>query len=97
MRIKQNEFSLEEILNLWKEKTLSNIKISSENIMENWRFIVGDLIANQTQSICISNQTLQIKVFHSLWRKELSYQVDTIKEKVNQFAQYEIIQKVVIS
>ncbi len=97
MRIKQNEFSLEEVLNLWKEKNISKLKISSEDIMENWRSIVGDLIANQTQAICISNQTLQIKVFHSLWKKELSYQVDTIKEKVNQFAQFEMIQKVVIT
>ncbi len=96
MRFKKNEFSLEEALNLWIEKNQSKFKVSPNDIYQNWRFIVGDLIANQTTSICISNQILQIKVSHSLWKKELFYHTDTIKQKINQFAQQELITKVVI-
>lgn len=94
MRLKKNEFSLEEALNLWKEKNLTFFKVSSEDIIENWRLIVGDWIANQTLSLCINQKTLQIKVKHSLWRKELAFQSKAIIEKVNQFAQYEIINKI---
>lgn len=96
MRIKKNEFSLEEALNLWKEKNFISFKVSSELVIENWRTIVGDFIANQTYSVCLSNQTLEIKVKHPLWKKELSYQAENIKSKVNQFAQSEVVQKVVI-
>lgn len=94
MRLKKNEFSLEEALILWKEKNLTFFKVSSEDIIENWRLIVGDWIANQTFSLCINQKTLQIKVKHPLWRKELAFQSNVIIEKVNQFAQYEIINKI---
>ncbi len=97
MRFKKNEFSLEEALNLWKEKNISNFKVSSNDIIKNWRYIVGDFIANQTQSVCISNGKLYLTVSHSLWRKELTYYSETIKQKVNFFASFEIVDKVIIS
>jgi len=96
MRYKKNEFSLEEAIELWKKINKKKLKVSSEEIIENWRKIVGDLIANQTQSVCISNQTLQIKVFHSLWKKELLYQAEVLKSKVNEYANEEIVTKVVV-
>jgi|YNPMSStandDraft_2_1061718.scaffolds.fasta_scaffold00171_24 predicted nucleic acid-binding Zn ribbon protein len=97
MRIKKNEFTLEEALKLWKENASLSFKVSSRDIIENWRAIVGDIIANQTQSVSIHQNTLFLKVLHPLWKKELSYQSEYIKNLVNQFANAEVIHQVVVS
>lgn len=97
MRIKKNEFSLEEAISLMMQNIHLRPKVSQKDIEACWEEIVGIAIAKQTQSLCISQQCLIVKIANPLWRKELQYQSKELLQHINQFAGYEIIKEIKIS
>ena len=65
------------------------------NVISNWKEIVGDEIADNSNCICVENKILYISIKSSSWRQEISYLKKDIIDKINTISQIFLIEDIV--
>jgi predicted nucleic acid-binding Zn ribbon protein len=58
-------------------------KLGGWRVVMNWPNIVGDKIASVSRALRYENDTLLVSVPDSVWRQQLSLEVDIILEKIH--------------
>ncbi len=58
-------------------------KLGGWRVVINWPEIVGERIANASKALRYENDTLLVSAPDSVWRQQLSLEVETILEKIH--------------
>ena len=68
--------------------------VKSVKVLEIWPLVVGDKIANKTETTFINKGVLYVKVFSSTWRQELQIQQKEIINKINKRLKENIVREI---
>lgn len=77
------------------------ISVSGSDLVNNWNKVIGDELSNMIKLNTITKTTdkkinIYIKLLNPAFSLEISYKLDTIKEKINKFYGINIVNKVSI-
>ena len=92
---KSNEQTLKEAINEFLRSAGLDKKMKEVRLIDSWESVVGKMIAKHTKGISIKNKTMFITLDSSALRQELTYSEEKIIKMLNDFAQEELIEKVV--
>ncbi|HMO63343.1 MAG TPA: DUF721 domain-containing protein [Ferruginibacter sp.] len=90
------EFSMQDALKQFLQKSKLKTGIQALQITEVWESVMGKTIAKYTDNIQIINHTLFISTQVAPLKNELLYQKDKIIERVNEALGEKVIKEVVI-
>ena len=80
---------------LFKQEKL-DIKISQHAIKNNWKDIVGDIIANSTSEIYFNESVIFVTMTSAALKHDLSYKKETILDTINKYCGYKLVNQLVI-
>jgi predicted nucleic acid-binding Zn ribbon protein len=83
------------ISQIFREEKL-DVKISRFAIKNNWKDVVGEVIAKNTSDIFFNNKTIFITISNASLKHELSFRKDEILTNINKYAGYKLIETIVI-
>lgn len=89
-----NEAPLKEVLDRWLKAYGFDKKMKEIEVIKAWPELMGTAVSHRTKEISIRNKTLYLKMESAVMRDELSHGKQVIIERVNQFAEIEIITNV---
>lgn len=90
------EFSMAEAMKQFLDKSKLKGFMQAVQIEEVWETIMGKTIARYTEKISINGDKLFITTFVAPLKQELTYQKETIIQRVNEALGEKIIREVVI-
>ncbi len=96
MARKSNEQTIQEVIKELMGAKPMKSKLTEINLVNSWERLVGSLIAKNTEKIYISRGKLFLHITSPPLKNELTFQRTKIIELVNQFAEEEIINEVII-
>ncbi|MFI3327622.1 MAG: DUF721 domain-containing protein [Rikenellaceae bacterium] len=71
-------------------------KVAEGRIVETWRAVVGDYVADMTDEIRLENHILHVKISSSLVRNEIFYQREALKDRINEYSKVRIVNAVIV-
>ncbi len=80
---------------LFKQEKL-DVKISQFTVKNNWKDIVGEVIAKSTTEIFFNDKTIFVSLNSAALKHELSFRKEEIVASVNKFCGYKLIEHIVI-
>lgn len=93
---KSNLIKLGDAINeIFKQEKL-DVKISQFTVKNEWKDIVGDLIANHTSEMFFNNKILFVTISSSALKQELAYSKDELLKNVNKFCGFKLIDQLVV-
>ena len=96
MARKSNLIKIGDAINqLFKQEKL-DVKISQFSVKNNWKDIVGEMIAKNTTEIYFNEKILFISLNSAALKHELSYNKEELIKRINNFCGYQLIQQLVI-
>ncbi|MBL7921613.1 MAG: DUF721 domain-containing protein [Bacteroidia bacterium] len=96
MAKKSNLIKLGDAINqLFKQEKL-DVKISQFTVKNNWKDIVGEVIAKSTTEIFFNDKTIFVSLNSAALKHELSFRKEEIVTSVNKFCGYKLIEHIVI-
>lgn len=93
----ETEKSIQQLISLLFKDSEHEKKLIESSIKFSWKEIVGDFIASKTSKVMIKNKILYINADSSSLKNELIFLKESLIKKVNQFANKEIINDIIIS
>lgn len=90
------EISIGDAIKEFLKKSRLKNNVQALQIKDAWEKIMGKTIANYTEEIRISNQTLFITTHVAPLKSELAYQKEKIIERVNEIFGEKVIKDVVV-
>ena len=96
MKRKSNSQSIGEVLNQFLKENHLDEKLVQQSVVDAWKDIAGQIIKNHTRNIYFSNRQLIVELDSDVLRHEVSMQKTRLIQNVNQYAQYELIQTLII-
>ena len=69
--------------------------IKEQQVIQQWKEIVGEKIAEQTEPAAIENKQMFVKTSNSSWRNELIYLKTEIIKKINEFAGKRVVKDII--
>lgn len=88
---KHNETPLKELVDRWMKAHGFSNKMKELDVIQAWPELMGTAVAHRTKEIKIRNKTLFLTMDSSVMRDELAHGKTVIIQRVNDFAQQEII------
>lgn len=70
--------------------------LNQRRLMSNWNDIVGPVVARQTESLQIRNQTLVVKITSPVLRSELKLKRKTLVNQLNDSVKAQVIEDIQI-
>ncbi len=96
MRRKTNLIKLGDAINqLFKQEKL-DVKISQFSIKNNWKDIVGELIANSTSEIYFYETVIYISLTSPALKHDLSFKKEVVIKAINKYCGYNLVTQLVI-
>ena len=96
MRRKTNLIKLGDAINqLFKQEKL-DVKISQFAIKNNWKDIVGDIIANSTSEVYFNDDLIFVTLSSAALKHELSFKKETIVTAINKYCGYKLVTQIII-
>lgn len=86
-----NEAPLKEVLDRWLKAYGFDKKMKEIEVVKAWPEMMGTAVAHRTKEISIRNKTLYLKMESAVMRDELAHGKEVIIQRVNQYAEIEII------
>jgi predicted nucleic acid-binding Zn ribbon protein len=83
------------ISQLFKQEKL-DVKISQFTVKNNWKDIVGDMVANSTSEIFFNDKTIFITLSSAALKHELSFRKEELLTSINKFCGYKLVDQIVI-
>jgi predicted nucleic acid-binding Zn ribbon protein len=83
------------ISQLFKQEKL-DIKISQFTVKNNWKDIVGEVVAKNTSEIYFNDKSIFVTLSSAALKHELSFQKETIVANINKFCGYALINQIII-
>jgi predicted nucleic acid-binding Zn ribbon protein len=80
---------------IFKQEKL-DIKISQFSVKNDWKDIVGELIAKSTTEIFFNGTTVFITLHSAALKHELSFRKEEILNSINKYCGYKLIEHIVI-
>ena len=74
--------SVGEILGAFFKEKGYDVALKEWEVVENWRLIAGERVAEVTECENAEDGVLYVKVKSAAWRQELTYLKDVIKESI---------------
>ncbi|NOY06533.1 MAG: DUF721 domain-containing protein [Chlorobi bacterium] len=71
-------------------------KIGEQMVVQQWRELVGEALANHAQVRSIRDGTMFITVEESSWRYEIHFNREALRRKINNKLGREIIKEIVV-
>jgi predicted nucleic acid-binding Zn ribbon protein len=96
MSKKSNLIKLGDAINqLFKQEKL-DVKISQFSVKNDWKDIVGEVIAKNTSDIFFNDKVIFVTLSSAALKHELSFRKDDILTSINKFCGYKLIDEIVI-
>ena len=96
MRRKTNLIKLGDAINqLFKQEKL-DVKISQHAIKNNWKDIVGDIIANSTSEIYFNESIIFVTLTSAALKHALSFKKENVINEINKYCGYKLVNQLVI-
>src|SRR5437868_3239999 len=96
MAKKSNLIKLGDAINqLFKQEKL-DVKISQFTVKNNWKDIVGDIVAKSTSDIYFNDKTIFITLSSAALKHELSFRKEDLVNNINKFCGYKLVDQIVI-
>lgn len=92
---RSNAQSLSEVLREYIREMKMERKLKEVNAMHYWEELLGKSIANYTGNIYIAHKVLYVKINSPVVKNELIMMREEIRQKLNEKAGEEIIQRIV--
>jgi predicted nucleic acid-binding Zn ribbon protein len=73
-----------------------DIRLSQFSVKKNWKEIAGELIAKNTAEIRFRDKTAYLHISSAALRHELTYRREELKENINRFCGYSLVDQVVV-
>ncbi len=71
-------------------------QVAAGRIVDTWRAVVGDAVANSTTEIRLDRRILHVKISSSLLRSEIFYQREALKDRLNEYARIQFVHSVIV-
>ncbi len=96
MRRKTNLVKLGDAINqLFKQEKL-DVKISQFSVKNNWKDIVGEIIANSTTEIYFNESVIFISLTSAALKHDLSFKKEAVLDSINKYCGYKLVTQLVI-
>ena len=89
-----NEAPLKEVIDRWLKAYRLDGKMKELEVIKAWPEMMGTAVAHRTKEISIRNKTLYLKMDSSVMRDELSHGKQVIIQRINEAAEFEMINDV---
>lgn len=80
---------------LFKQEKL-DVKISRFTVKNNWKDIVGELVAKSTSDIFFNDKTVFVTLNSAALKHELSFRKEELVTMINKFCGYKLVDDIVI-
>jgi predicted nucleic acid-binding Zn ribbon protein len=90
------ETTFQEALQAFLRKSKFYQQLKAEELQSVWPEIVGQVAAKHTQELRIAQHVLYISTNVAPLRAEFQYQKETIKQRVNEALQFNLVKDVVV-
>jgi predicted nucleic acid-binding Zn ribbon protein len=80
---------------LFKQEKL-DIKMSQFMIKKNWKDIVGEMVANNTDDVSFNTKTVFVMLNSAALKHEVSFRKEEIVNSINKFCGYKLVDTIVI-
>ena len=71
-------------------------KLKEQRVIDEWRTIVGDPIANNAKIKRFADGKLTLSVVNSVWRQELSFGRERLRKVINDFIGEEVVFEIML-
>lgn len=71
-------------------------RLKQQQIVNEWREIVGDAVANAATIKKFEYGRLTLTVVNAVWRQELSLAKENLREKINEVVGEEIVKEIIL-
>ncbi|MCG6190975.1 DUF721 domain-containing protein [Maribellus maritimus] len=92
---RNNTQSLSEVLQEYIREMRMERKLKEVDALHYWEELLGKTISNYTTNIYIARKVLYVKISSSVVKNELLMMREEIRQKINEKAGEEIVQKIV--
>lgn len=93
---KTNEFTVEEALTAFMLESKLLPEYHFYQVRTNWNAFVGEALAGQTEKLWLDNGTLHVQLKAPVWKNEIAYAKNKIKQKINDAIGYPLIKAISI-
>lgn len=90
------EFTIQEAMEAVLRKSKFYQQMKAEELKHVWPEIVGQVAAKHTQELRIAQGVLYVSTDVAPLRAEFQYQKETIKQRVNELLNMQLVQEVVV-
>jgi predicted nucleic acid-binding Zn ribbon protein len=92
---RSNAQSLEEVLRDYLREMKMDRKLKEVDVVQSWENMVGKTIAHYTSNIWLSKKILYVEINSSVVKNELLMMREEIRQRLNQEAGEEMVEKIV--
>lgn len=71
-------------------------KLKEQEVIEHWAEIVGEAVARNTKLLSLQDGRLRLHVPNAVWRQELHLARMSLMRKINDFAQMDLVEEIVL-
>jgi hypothetical protein len=91
---KSNLIRVGDAINQFLKQEKLDVKISRFTVKNNWKDIVGELVANNTTDISFNETILFLTLKSAPLKQELSFNKQQIIDNINRFCGYKLINEI---
>src|SRR5438045_8253638 len=73
-----------------------DVRLSQYSVKKNWKEIAGELIAKNTSEVRFKDKIIYLSISSAALRHELTYRREELKENINRFCGYALVDQVII-
>ena len=89
-----NEAPLKDVIDRWLKAYKLDGRMKELDVIDAWPELMGTAVAHRTSKITIRNKTLYLKLNSSVMRDELAHGKAIIIQRVNDYAEFEMITEI---
>ena len=71
-------------------------KVAEGRLPDTWREVVGDAVANLTTDLRLENRILYVRLQSSVVRQELFYQLEALRDRINEVSKVRLVNAVIV-